>query len=176
MEKIESYTRYYGVKTQLTLDIIGNSDIQTKEIFTQHRRITETVILLTILFFVCNTTYSVFWVLVCYNYIDVNNSGFPWAYTMAIILPFVNATLNPIILISRASAMRTIIKEKMSSIFNMFKYRKSNYFQRSCRDRIRRNGDIMGNVYVIDQSNSRYVVKPRPKRNTEISLLNESCL
>ena len=70
----------------------------------RERNMTVTIIMLTMLCLVCNIPYTMFIVLF---FFDIISSYQPsHLYTMSTVLPFIQALLNPVILISRGAALR----------------------------------------------------------------------
>lgn len=82
----------------------------------RQKEITKTILMVTVLFFVCNTTYF----LTTLAYIssedweeNIKISDIYVLFTTSIIFPFLNALINPIILIRRSSAMKTFVVTKL---------------------------------------------------------------
>lgn len=88
--------------------LLRQTRVQSKESIVKQRKMTVTIFSVTTLFFVCSITYSVFWAVVCAGS-PLGGFTFPWTYTMAVMLPMFNATVNPMIMVWRSRAMRGVV-------------------------------------------------------------------
>ena len=70
----------------------------------RERSMTVTIIMLTMLCLVCNIPYTMIFVLLSYDLISYYHISH--LYIMSTVLPFIQALLNPVILISRGAAVR----------------------------------------------------------------------
>ena len=112
--------------------LLKKSLVTDPAIISKQRRITLTILLITVLCLVCSTPYTV---LDLYNeYVDDLNKtvGSILIYTFSTVLPFVNASLNPVILITRGIVLRSRIKMQTRSIVEMFRSYKSTKEERNC--------------------------------------------
>ena len=95
---------------------IGN--IETK----RQRKITITILLITILYFICNTVYISNQILFCVETIDglkLNPSQRAerrWSVVLGYIFPFINAAFNPSILIVRGQDLSKTMRRKLRNI------------------------------------------------------------
>ena len=69
---------------------------------------TVTILLITVVCIICNMAYLVFWCLTWYTF-DVGNTRFIVLYTLSTTLPFINSSINPLILITRGNAIKQYV-------------------------------------------------------------------
>ena len=112
---VQAYTLMYTFQPEKST----NTDVQ--------RRITVTIFMMTVLFFVCNTVYVVYPITYCRDifqekgfdseaYFDEERKKYMWRFLMGVVAPFVNAAFNPLILIARGSALKAAIRENARGI------------------------------------------------------------
>ena len=88
------------------------------------RQITITILMLTVLFFLCNTVYVVYPIyygLVAYEIIPYYHPQYEKtvhmvAHVTGVLCPFINAALNPVILVMRGQALSGFLKRKLQRI------------------------------------------------------------
>ena len=87
------------------------------------RQITITIFMLTVLFFICNTAYvyyPIHYCLIAYEVIEIEHGDisrqrtvYMMSYLTGVMCPFINAALNPVILIMRGQALSGFLKRKL---------------------------------------------------------------
>ena len=70
-----------------------------------------TIFLLTLVFFVCNTSSFSFWLNVCLNPDDayLSSENAIWIYVTGVTIPFLNSAISPTILICRGNSLRNMV-------------------------------------------------------------------
>ena len=91
----------------------------------KERRMTVTIIMLTVVCLVCNVPYTVMWF---YIYAEFGESGYVTgisisaficiAYSLGTLLPFINAILSPMILVLRGAALRGFVVHTVRRLYN----------------------------------------------------------
>ena len=75
----------------------------------QQRTMTGTILRLTLLYFVCNTCFTVI-LSVFYGFHIENEQVHDWIYITNIVAPFINSAFNPVILLTRSSELKRFMK------------------------------------------------------------------
>ena len=94
------------------------------------RNMTKTILILTILCFVCNLPYTWSTSHAVIKSVPPSMDMFFYSYFMSTLLPFINSALNPVVMMLRGAALRQFFWERVGRIIPMWR---GNVFRRVAR-------------------------------------------
>ena len=111
-------------------------------IVSNNRKITVTILLITLVCIVCNIAYLVFWFSFVFNTDLISGLSYVrWhsmMYTASTTLPFLNASINPLILITRGSELREYVINCV-----LYPVRRITAVYRTCISRMVNNNNVL---------------------------------
>ena len=84
----------------------------------RERRMTMTIIMLTLVCLICNIPYTLYLYLLYSNFLIMGRDRLIYFYVLHTLLPFIQAILNPTILLQRGEALRTFVVITFRRLFN----------------------------------------------------------